>query len=135
MYASSASHLMSADELVHLLRQSRENNTPREITGMLLYSDGNFLQVLEGPDAAVDRLLKTIERDSRHKGMMELLRGELTERQFAEWSMGFRNVAELAPEDRAVVSDFLERPFPDSGTAAVPHESLKLLRVFHNLMS
>jgi hypothetical protein len=134
MYASSASHLMSADELVHLLRQCRENNAPREITGMLLYSDGNFLQVLEGPDAAVDSLLKTIGRDPRHKGMMELLRGELTERQFSEWSMGFRTAAELAPEDRAMVSDFLEKPFPDSGAVGVPHESLKLLRVFRSLM-
>jgi hypothetical protein len=125
---------MSPEELVRLLHQSRKNNGPREITGMLLYSDGNFLQVLEGPDAAVEQLLETITRDPRHKGMMELLRGDLTERQFPDWTMGFHRVSDLAPEDRAFVSDFLEKPFPEPGTDAVPHESLKLLRVFRNLM-
>ncbi|MES2460702.1 MAG: BLUF domain-containing protein [Armatimonadota bacterium] len=134
MYTSSASHLMSSDELMRLLHQSRENNRRQEVTGMLLYSDGNFVQVLEGLAEVVDPLLKKIERDPRHKGVLEMLRGDLEERQFPEWSMGFRNLTDLSPEDRASVSGFLLNPSPESGSDETAHESLKLLQVFRRLM-
>jgi hypothetical protein len=120
---------------MRLLHQCRENNRRQGITGMLLYNDGNFVQVLEGPQEAVDRLLATIKHDLRHKGVLELLRGDLAERQFPDWSMGFRDVSDLAPRDRADVSDFLAAPFPEAGHGAAPHESLKLLRIFRNLMA
>lgn len=46
IYTSSAVELFREDELVELLKTSRDNNRRRGITGMLLYNDGNFLQVL-----------------------------------------------------------------------------------------
>jgi len=47
-YTSIASHLMAHDELIQLLQEARENNRKRGITGMLLYMEGCFFQVLEG---------------------------------------------------------------------------------------
>ena len=62
VYLSSASQPFSEDDLVALLTQARQNNTAHGLTGMLLYKDGNFMQVLEGDEAEVRRLFHTIEQ-------------------------------------------------------------------------
>jgi hypothetical protein len=49
-YTSIASHHMAHEELLALLAQSRKNNLPTDITGMLLYMEGCFFQVLEGEE-------------------------------------------------------------------------------------
>ena len=47
-YLSKASSPMSAEQLVSLLQQCHRNNTARDVTGMLFYGNGTFLQVIEG---------------------------------------------------------------------------------------
>jgi hypothetical protein len=56
-YISSATAPMSTSDLLQLLRQCRDNNASRSVTGMLLYANGTFLQVLEGPDQVIDDLV------------------------------------------------------------------------------
>ena len=53
-YLSSAVDLWTGAELDELLRQAREHNEEAQITGLLLYAGGNFIQTLEGPDGAVE---------------------------------------------------------------------------------
>jgi hypothetical protein len=53
VYVSSAVNLFSDEDLIQLLEVSRRNNEKAEITGLLLYSSGNFMQTLEGPEKAV----------------------------------------------------------------------------------
>lgn len=65
VYVSSAVKLFSSAELQQLLRGARENNSSRDITGMLLYKDGNFMQVLEGEKEPVLALRDRISRDPR----------------------------------------------------------------------
>ena len=72
---------------------ARIKNQRLDVTGMLLYHQGSFLQVLEGPAAAVDPLLATIGADQRHHKLMLLLRREIEARNFADWKMGFVDVA------------------------------------------
>ena len=54
------------------------------------------LQVLEGPAAAVNPLLQTIGEDQRHHKLVLLLRREIEGRNFADWKMGFVDVAAQA---------------------------------------
>lgn len=56
---------------------------------MLLHADGSFLQVLEGPTAAVDLLYATIARDPRHDRLLRVFRTEILTPTFGDWSMGF----------------------------------------------
>jgi hypothetical protein len=91
-YLSQASAPMSAEQLLALLMQCRTNNGARDITGMLLYGNGTFLQVLEGDDEVVDRLVETIAADPRHTGMRRLARKTIDRRQYADWSMGFERI-------------------------------------------
>ena len=94
VYLSSATQQLSKTELLEILHQSRPNNLAREITGLLLYKDGNILQILEGEGAAVNELFAHIERDARHQGVIVLLNEPVDERAFPEWSMGFRDLAD-----------------------------------------
>ena len=93
IYASAATKLFSPADLRELLRRARLKNERLDITGMLLYHQGSFLQVLEGPAAAVNPLLETITLDQRHNKLMLLLRREIEARNFADWKMGFVDVA------------------------------------------
>jgi len=93
IYASAATNLFTPAELRELLRLARIKNQGLDITGMLLYHEGSFLQVLEGPESAVNPLLAAIEQDRRHNKVVLLLRREIKERNFADWKMGFVDVA------------------------------------------
>jgi hypothetical protein len=53
VYVSTATELFSDDALVDLLRHSRTANENAHLTGMLLYSAGNFMQALEGDENRV----------------------------------------------------------------------------------
>jgi hypothetical protein len=68
-YLSRATEPMSAEQLLSLLLQSRLNNAARGITGMLLYGNQTFLQVIEGEAGVVDALVERIGTDMRHSGV------------------------------------------------------------------
>lgn len=95
VYASAASRPFSEPELGALLRASRRSNAAIDVTGMLLYDRGSFLQVLEGDEGSVQRLFEKIKRDRRHSRVSVVLERTLTERQFAGWEMGFVSVMGL----------------------------------------
>ncbi|HEX8328161.1 MAG TPA: BLUF domain-containing protein [Hymenobacter sp.] len=92
VYTSVASAHLSEDELQRLLGHWRDTNAALGVTGVLLYSEGNILQVLEGRDDAIHPLYKTIEADVRHRSVTKLADGPVQSRAFAEWSMRFRTV-------------------------------------------
>ena len=93
IYVSAAKNLFNPAELRELLRLARIKNQRLGVTGMLLYHEGSFLQVLEGPLSAVEPLLETMNHDKRHQKVMLLLRREIEARNFADWKMGFVDVA------------------------------------------
>lgn len=108
VYVSSATELMNPEELVGLLEHSRESNRRRDVTGMLLYRDGNILQCLEGPEPTVRELYGVISRDPRHRGVIVLVEEEVAERSFADWSMGFKNLSGTDTDDLPGFNDFMQ---------------------------
>lgn len=128
-YVSSATELLTVPQLVDMLEDIRPRNRDLDLTGMLLYSGGNIIQALEGPDAAVESIFSSIGSDARHTGVEVLHRGPTDHRVFEDWSMGFRNVTER--EVRAIdgYDDFLRRPVgQDLGAQAAP--TYRLLEMF-----
>lgn len=130
IYASSAVQLFTEQHLIALLDKSRENNRRRNITGMLLYRDGNFLQVLEGEAAQVDALYKIIAADPRHKSVMLISRREVHDRIFPEWEMGFNNVTEADMKNYPGFTEFLRTPFTPEYLAAHPSRARVFLETF-----
>lgn len=134
VYASSATRPFSESDLSDLLATSRENNARVGITGMLLYKDGNFMQVLEGEERAVRALYGKIGIDPRHKGEITLVRGFAGGRQFPDWSMGFRDLD--SPEARAApgYSEFLNTSLTGREFSADPTRAQRLLLTFKRTM-
>ena len=96
-YVSAAVRLMRDSELLDILEVSRASNAPIGVTGMLMYAEGSFIQVLEGESAVVEKLLRKIRRDIRHRGFLILLDRvfpvcDFPDRDFEGWSMGFQSV-------------------------------------------
>ena len=97
MYASRAVPAVDQEELITILRQSKANNPGIGVTGVLCFSGGIFLQVIEGGRSAVNRLYNRIAADPRHTEVEVLLYEEIGERRFASWSMGQANMSRLNP--------------------------------------
>ena len=72
-----------------ILDVARRENARNDITGLLLFSDPNFLQILEGPELAVRRLFRNIQADPRHEAVTPLRRRSVTHRAFPDWSMAW----------------------------------------------
>ena len=96
VYTSTAVRALDDDALSRLLAQSRDANGARTVTGMLLYRDGRFMQVLEGARAVVTALAGAIARDDRHRDMRILLLENVPERQFPDWTMGYQGLDRLS---------------------------------------
>lgn len=89
VYSSRASKPMQDQDFVRLLEISRKNNQANHITGLLVYADGDFLQVLEGEADVVQVLFAIIAEDNRHQHCRILSDTPTEERVFNEWNMGF----------------------------------------------
>ena len=134
VYVSSAVEILSDDELDNILTVSRRNNGNADITGMLLYKDGNFMQLLEGSKPEIDKVLSRIEVDIRHRGIIKLLQEEVSERAFSDWSMGFKKIDSSNPVDVPGHNEFLSLPFTDDEFQKAPSKSMQLLLSFKKSM-
>ncbi|MDP1638433.1 MAG: phosphate-starvation-inducible PsiE family protein [Candidatus Nitrotoga sp.] len=117
-YASTTNQEWSPEELLGLLKQSRTNNGAKNITGILLYSNGTFFQVLEGDEATVENLYTTIEKDPRHKNCTLIEKLNITERAFPYWSMGFEKIEPKELKKMEGLNNFFEHDFTPAGFAS-----------------
>lgn len=134
VYVSSATTPMMKDELVELLTGAREHNSSKDITGLLLYKDGNFMQMLEGDEQAVTALYQRIELDPRHRGAIVLLKDEADARQFPDWSMGFRDLKSPELTSHPGFSQFLNTPLTAREFEGRPGRARTLLQMFKEKM-
>ena len=134
VYVSSAAENFSNDDLLALLTTSRRNNTGSGVTGMLLYKQGNFMQVLEGEEEKVRTLHHRIQSDPRHRGLITMLQQPIKARQFGAWSMGFRNLADPSLQGTPGFSDFLNQPRRTDRFFGTPSRVQMLLRMFRQNM-
>ena len=91
-YVSRQSHVITDKDLKELLTKARNNNNAIEITGILIYFHGSFIQYIEGKEEKVDWLYKKIAKDERHQHVTELDSGFSEERAFSDWSMAFKKL-------------------------------------------
>ncbi|TWU59990.1 Blue light- and temperature-regulated antirepressor YcgF [Rubripirellula tenax] len=120
VYTSSAIASFDPLELEHLLERSRHRNQMAAITGVLLYRDSTFFQVLEGPVDAVDALFQRIESDPRHAKTVVLSSQKIKSRNFGDWPMGFAHQPNVIEQLPGFV-DFFARTDPTEFTASESH--------------
>lgn len=110
LYASRAVTPLDPASLDAIFVQSRRNNPPRGITGLLCFVDDIFIQVLEGGRDAICDLLSTIIRDDRHHSVRILSYEEIPERRFGHWNMGHVNIAKV---NASLLLKYSEKPVLD----------------------
>jgi len=102
LYVSGAAGSVTDADIEQILSTSRRNNEARGVTGMLLYADGAFIQVLEGEETDVKAIAERIQGDRRHRNYMVLCEQRAEARAFADWQMGFKRLDPARQSDRAV---------------------------------
>lgn len=108
VYISAASHYFSEEEFSSLLQTSRHNNHIDQITGILMYHEQQFFQILEGPKETVDACFSRIKKDPRHQGVITLLDDTSPERLFGEWNMAAVGVSSFEEPLRHQIQDLLQ---------------------------
>ena len=89
IYRSQASPLVQEIALTALLRNARLHNERNRIGGLLLYANGEFMQVLEGPESALTELYDRIQADPRHFDVRMIAYGPIDGRSFPDWRMAY----------------------------------------------
>ena len=141
IYMSQATKKMNEGELDELLAQCLQNNKQLNLTGMLLFIEGGdepnfhgrFVQVLEGPKQTVLNLFETIRKDTRHKQVIELFSHTLKERNFADWTMGFKRLESETALPKKVKNWFDFNQFQKPATNVKLNVPLTYLKSFYDL--
>ncbi len=108
IYASKAKLDFTDEDIVLLLNQAREKNQSLGVTGMLLYEQGCFIQVLEGNEKEVTTLFDEIKADSRHEKVTTIIFEALADRQFGDWTMGYVDLHKDELRQIEGMNDFFE---------------------------
>ena len=130
IYVSTATEKLFDWELRRILESAVRHNGDDEITGMLLYSQGSFMQVLEGEKAAVDAALARIVADPRHKNVQVIARAEIANRSFSRWSMGFHGITAADAVSWPGFAPFFQEGFNAESISSKPGVALEILKAF-----
>ena len=132
VYVSARKPQCTEDEIRKILASCQKNNSKIDITGVLLYSETQFIQYLEGEYKQIMELYDRIKLDSRHKNTVLISSGPIKDRSFPGWHMGAKkfnseNVSfqtEITPDEKAVFNSIL------SGKNAAADKSTMLIKKF-----
>jgi methanogenic corrinoid protein MtbC1 len=129
-YRSVASQTFTHDDLVNILQTAREHNAANGITGLLIYEHGRFVQWLEGPNKALEKLYQSIYRDPRHTQIERLIVYPRSTRLFPNWSMqlGAKELHENIPQSVEIKEKLIAESskHPDRVTQLFPAISLEI---------
>lgn len=128
VYTSKARSDVSDAQIVDIHSIAINNNAQRGITGMLLYTKGTFLQVIEGEGDTIDRLMEKIKSDTRHYDVEVLVRNSIKHREFKNWSMGYRRLEEADAKALLSFAPFFEDGFDAKKFCKQPGISLDILK-------
>lgn len=131
MYFSAARKKLTEAELKALLEKSRERNLAAGITGMLMYYDGNFAQVLEGDYQAVKSAFQKVANDPRHHQIIKVKEGYEEKRVFGDWSMAFYPLKAQDFSDVSGFKLFVYKEIFGNQQIAENHPILTVLKSFY----
>jgi hypothetical protein len=119
VYVSHAGFNVSDEEIRSILDVSIKNNTRDSITGLLIYSNQLFFQVLEGPLDAVESCYARVSKDDRHGAPSIMWQDDVAERSFPSWKMGYRASSNLSVGEKKAfvdIADLKSKDIKDLGS-------------------
>lgn len=137
VYVSTVAKPLGTADLLEILAAARRRNVELGVTGVLLYRADHFIQVLEGWEPEVRDLLELISGDPRHRDLRVIHEGNVEEREFPEWTMGFADLS-LSRLHVEGFNEILNRPgypLPAHETSVRLSTSEHLLRTFRRALA
>lgn len=122
-----AASFLPNEDLRELVEYSAQHNRNAGITGLLLLSGSQFLQVLEGPSVAVNELFGRIIRDPRHHDVQLISFEQIGPTYFDDWNMHLVDLFDLSKHPRELLSGKYQT---SNGVVQIPerlHEVYSLL--------
>lgn len=119
IYRSFSETPLSERQLQLILEKSQANNSLNEITGLLLYRNNTFIQLLEGPEKQVLSCMQRIRKDTRHYGSSVIFLATSEERLFPNWSMSHipqKKIIKPLDTITTVVENTMKLNLPPRGT-------------------
>jgi hypothetical protein len=117
-------------ELAAIVESAMRHNQKNGITGMMLYAEGSIIQVLEGEESAVLETYGRVCQDQRHRHVTRLLLAPVSERHFAQWSMGFKRLRTQDIQKFPQYAPFFRYGFGAKALDASPGDALDMLTLF-----
>ncbi len=116
VYVSNRMPNCTDEEIKKILASCEKNNPPLNITGVLIYSDLKFIQLVEGESTTLTLLYDKIKLDKRHEKVFMLSYGPIKEKSFPSWHMGSRKISgseidfqtKISGEDKKIFNNLLE---------------------------
>ena len=89
-------------QIEDILVTARRNNRAVEVTGALLFTQGCFVQALEGARDRLEAVFERIQCDERHGDVTVLSFEPAAERVFPDWDMAY--LGDVAPGTPATIA-------------------------------
>lgn len=130
VYLSISKRELSEKELADFLTDIRKKNKMKKVTGLLLYNEGTFIQVIEGERESIQDLFENVINDQRHTNIVKLLEEEIVSRSFPDWSMGFKIISNKEIENIPGFSDLLKEENSSEPIPGIAEQVMILLNSF-----
>ena len=114
-------------DLIDILVRARQHNVRSSITGALIYCQGTFIQLLEGPELEVRRLFDSISRDERLAALDVVSQGNISQRHFDSWAMKYGEI------DQETIAKLEDYPISDVSKYLKNAPAIRLLSLMGRL--
>lgn len=88
-YLSTSEFYITEKDIDDIFQNASNYNSQNSITGLLLYNQRNFFQVIEGREKVIDGLFCKIQNDNRHKDIIVVEQSIIEQRFFGHYEGGF----------------------------------------------
>lgn len=104
-YVSTAHKDLREEGVINIMKETDVNNKSRNITGILLFNERNFFQLLEGEKKIIQDLYLKISEDTRHHDIIQFLEIPVTRPSFDGYMTDF--ITDDKKYDRSKLEHYL----------------------------
>lgn len=115
-------------EIDKILKSCQSNNKHDDITGVLLYSQKQFVQYLEGENDKILALFDKIKQDPRHTKVIMMTNFPIKERAFPSWQMAGKSVDFSSLEYQTNINPQDKREFDKLLAGETSNQALNIIK-------
>ncbi len=133
VYVSRTTKAFLEHDIENIVHVSQRNNRRLDITGILAFGNGRFMQFLEGSEIDVIQIFSIIKQDLRHHNIDVIRRGNIPRRQFSDWHMRLTYPNEISIRSGIIYNKLFDLKIKSEAIIDFSIESRALLLAFKNM--